>query len=210
MIILIDTSSAVMRIGLADAEGKLTATCTREMPEERGVHDAYLTADIHQMLNAERLTVSNLSKIAIVSGPGSFTGLRIGISFAKGIAFALGTSVAPVTLHDILHKTIHREYEPSSEYLLITGSYRKDVVYVSSSGSNEIAPMDFLGLQAKRSESPEIICFTDTPLDIGGEIYSVAFNFSDFATAARLAQGLSLKALEEFEPLYLEEFLPRE
>lgn len=195
-----------MRIGLADAAGMLAATRTREMPEERGVHDAYLASDVEQMLLAEGVTVSNLSKIAIISGPGSFTGLRIGIAFAKGVAFAAGTPVAPLTLHDVLRESIHREFDPSSEYLLITGSYRKDLFYISQSTTHEIEPIGSDTIESKRAEQPALPCFKDTHINISGEQYTVNFTLSDFAAAARSAPPLATEELEAFEPLYLEAF----
>ena len=44
---------------------------------------------INRLFEVAKIPMSNLDAVAVSSGPGSFTGLRIGVSAAKGIAFAL-------------------------------------------------------------------------------------------------------------------------
>lgn len=52
---------------------------------------------IEQVLKTSALTLSDLAAIAIVAGPGSFTGLRIGTAVAQGLAFGCDLPVVPVS-----------------------------------------------------------------------------------------------------------------
>ncbi len=50
-------------------------------------HSELLTSFIDQILSKEKISIQNLSAVSVSKGPGSFTGLRIGLSVAKGLCF---------------------------------------------------------------------------------------------------------------------------
>ncbi len=52
-------------------------------------HASFLQPAIREMLSETGLKLSELDAVAVVNGPGSYTGLRVGLSAAKGICFAL-------------------------------------------------------------------------------------------------------------------------
>jgi tRNA threonylcarbamoyladenosine biosynthesis protein TsaB len=72
----------------------------RQVIAERGVraetHALALIPLIEETLAAAALTVRDLAAIAVSAGPGSFTGLRIGLSTAKGLAYAYGAQLVLV------------------------------------------------------------------------------------------------------------------
>ena len=55
-----------------------------------------------QLINKALLSFEDLDAICISAGPGSFTGLRIGMSYAKGIALALNIPIVPISTFDSL------------------------------------------------------------------------------------------------------------
>ena len=55
-----------------------------------------------QIINKALLSFEDLNAICISAGPGSFTGLRIGMSYAKGIALALNIPIVPISTFDSL------------------------------------------------------------------------------------------------------------
>lgn len=70
----------------------------RKCPERKD-HAAFLHPAIHSLLQEAHLTPGQLDGIAVVSGPGSYTGLRVGMACAKGLCFAL--SIPLVTLNTL-------------------------------------------------------------------------------------------------------------
>ncbi len=66
----------------------------------RITHSQTLLPLVQSLLNSSKLTASDIDVFAVSAGPGSFTGLRIGISAVKGMAYALGKPCRAVsTLH---------------------------------------------------------------------------------------------------------------
>lgn len=67
-----------------------------------GTHSARLMASIDHLLATAGWTCGDIEGIAVAIGPGSFTGLRIGLATAKGMAMALGCPLAGVSSLDVL------------------------------------------------------------------------------------------------------------
>lgn len=83
----IDTSTRVASCAVADVRAfRVLASIDREV----AVHSDDLLVIINEVLGAAGMTAADLDAIAVGTGPGSFTGLRIGMATAKGLAFACG------------------------------------------------------------------------------------------------------------------------
>ena len=65
-------------------------------PMQRG-HDVHLPGVVKQSLEMAGLQFQDINRIGVVCGPGSFTGVRVGVSFARGLGIALGLTVIGVT-----------------------------------------------------------------------------------------------------------------
>lgn len=75
-----------------------------------GNHAASLLPLIDDVLRRAGCSVDSIDAIAVSNGPGSFTGLRIGLSVAKGIAYATGARLIPVpTLEALARTVVHYE-----------------------------------------------------------------------------------------------------
>jgi tRNA threonylcarbamoyladenosine biosynthesis protein TsaB len=57
--------------------------------KESGDHARQLTVFIEELMDTAKLSLKDLDAVAVSAGPGSYTGLRIGVSVAKGIAYTL-------------------------------------------------------------------------------------------------------------------------
>jgi tRNA threonylcarbamoyladenosine biosynthesis protein TsaB len=77
----LDTSSMVANVGLVSG-GRIAAAFARPVKS----HGADLPAAVDELLKATGVRIHDLAAIAVGTGPGSFTGLRIGLSYAKGLA----------------------------------------------------------------------------------------------------------------------------
>ncbi len=84
-ILLIETSTIVCSAALA-CDGKVVAM--RES-QERLSHAGQLTMFIESIMKETGISFDQIDAVAVSKGPGSFTGLRIGVSTAKGICYAL-------------------------------------------------------------------------------------------------------------------------
>lgn len=60
-------------------------------------HDARLAPVAEQVMRMAGVAFTDLGRIAVVAGPGSFTGLRTGVAFARGLSLALGVPAVGVT-----------------------------------------------------------------------------------------------------------------
>lgn len=85
MIFVIDTSSAINALAVIEPSGKVRSEL--KMPERSDD----LRPTMKAIAGAHRLT-----RIAVANGPGSFTGLRVGVSFALGLAMGLQVPLVPL------------------------------------------------------------------------------------------------------------------
>ena len=98
MLLAIDTSTQTLGIALFDGE-IVHAEC---IWRAQGHHTRSLAPEIGLMLRRTGVATRDLNSIGVAVGPGSFTGLRIGLALAKGLAMAAGLVVAGVPTLDIL------------------------------------------------------------------------------------------------------------
>src|SRR3954471_23542434 len=87
-ILAIDTALAVCAAAVLDTE-RPGMRARESLPMVRG-HAETLMPLIARVMDSAELEFSELDRIAVTTGPGSFTGLRVGIAAARGIALAAG------------------------------------------------------------------------------------------------------------------------
>jgi len=84
MIICLETATSLCSVALCSNEGLVSL---RESSDTKS-HSSLITVFIDEILKEQGLKVRDLEAIAVSRGPGSYTGLRIGVSVAKGMAYA--------------------------------------------------------------------------------------------------------------------------
>lgn len=94
------------------------------------VHSERLLEVIDQALRAVKLSLNEIRAIAISSGPGSFTGLRIGMSATKGLAIGAGLPVIAVPTFDALALQIS-SYLPDNSKFIIANKVNLEEIYYS-------------------------------------------------------------------------------
>ena len=135
MIVLgIETSTTVCAAAVA-GDGAVRADA---WVDERNVHAEMLLLQVDRVLTAAGVPLKELSGIAVSIGPGSFTGLRIGLSVAKGLAYAAGIPIVAVpTLHALAARTIAEEALPPGCAVLALIDARRDEAYAQLFTANE-------------------------------------------------------------------------
>ena len=98
-ILNIETATKNCSVALAK-EGK-TILC-KEIAEEGYSHAERLHVFIEEIIKEAGITLNDLSAIAVSQGPGSYTGLRIGVSAAKGLCFALNIPLIAIDTLQVL------------------------------------------------------------------------------------------------------------
>src|SRR5258708_37283065 len=93
----LDPSTSIASLAVI-AGGRVAASLERPGTS----HGAALPAAIDEVLAAAGLAIGGLGAIAVGIGPGSFTGLRIGLSYAKGLAMASGCALSGVPGFDAM------------------------------------------------------------------------------------------------------------
>jgi tRNA threonylcarbamoyladenosine biosynthesis protein TsaB len=122
----IETATSVCAAAVVDSGVVLSEASL----DEKNIHAEKLITQIDTVLSSIGCSPADLDGIAVSIGPGSFTGLRIGLSVAKGIAFAAGKPVAAVpTLQALAQRAVDEAVVPEGAYLLAALDARRDEVY---------------------------------------------------------------------------------
>ena len=99
LILCIETSTTNCSVAISD-NGKIVAL--QEDNNNQYSHAEKLHLFIDEVLKESEISKSNLQAIAVSKGPGSYTGLRIGVSAAKGLCFALDIPLISIPTLDAL------------------------------------------------------------------------------------------------------------
>ena len=109
-----------MKILSLDASANSASVCIYDATEDKIIGDFYINTKlthsqtlvpmIDALLNSAKLSLSDIDFFAVNTGPGSFTGIRIGVSVIKGMAMALSKPCVSVsTLHSMAYNFIDSE-----------------------------------------------------------------------------------------------------
>ncbi len=168
-----------------------------------------LTPVLELMKKTEIIDLEDIDFIGVVIGPGSFTGTRIGLSTAKGIAEGLDIPIVPITTFSALYKKVSREknvipfidarkkqvfseIRVGGKLILPPGSYFPEIVM-------EKAPKDslFIGNGA--------LLYKEKILDSGNRVYENSLFLSKEAGAIALEMYKNGKYFKPYrlKPIYL-------
>ena len=96
MILVIDTSSSGIRLVLNSVK---SSPIIKNIQTEK--QSLSLPIETEKFLNENNAKFGDVTAIGVVVGPGSFTGIRLGIAYAKGLAMGLGIRVIPVNAFEL-------------------------------------------------------------------------------------------------------------
>ncbi|MGD8812842.1 MAG: tRNA (adenosine(37)-N6)-threonylcarbamoyltransferase complex dimerization subunit type 1 TsaB [Anaerolineales bacterium] len=108
MLLSVDTSTDMTGIALHDGKRVLCEIIWRNQAR----HTVELAPEVALMLRRNRLKAAELTALAVATGPGSYTGLRIGMSLAKGLALAHNLPLVGVPTLDIIARPQPSRQEP--------------------------------------------------------------------------------------------------
>ncbi|MBC2851367.1 tRNA (adenosine(37)-N6)-threonylcarbamoyltransferase complex dimerization subunit type 1 TsaB [Cetobacterium sp. 8H] len=99
LILAIDTSTNIGTLALYSSETGVVGEITLNVKQN---HSAITMTTLDTLLNLTGVDKKEIDKIAVSIGPGSFTGIRIGVGLAKGLAYALKKPMAGINELDLL------------------------------------------------------------------------------------------------------------
>lgn len=100
IVLALDTSGADCAAAVFDT-GRREILCERSEDIGHG-HAERLMAIIESVMSGAGVTMADLGRIAVTIGPGSFTGIRVGVAAARGLALSLGIEAVGVTTLEVL------------------------------------------------------------------------------------------------------------
>lgn len=123
-ILSIETSSDLCSVALLNEDQTFFSFDIRQ----KHVHSEKLILMIGSLLKTADVKLEDTAYIAVSMGPGSFTGLRIGLAAVKGLAFGAGIPICPVPTFDAFAYSISR-YLPEKQTFVITRIVNRDELF---------------------------------------------------------------------------------
>ncbi|MEI6184685.1 MAG: tRNA (adenosine(37)-N6)-threonylcarbamoyltransferase complex dimerization subunit type 1 TsaB [Bacteroidota bacterium] len=111
LILIIDTSGENAFVCLSK-EGNLIA---KKESMQQNQHASFVHVAIAELFNDVDFKLNNIDAVAVVNGPGSYTGLRVGLATAKGICFALNKPIILINTLYIMATAIRNLYVENNE-----------------------------------------------------------------------------------------------
>jgi tRNA threonylcarbamoyladenosine biosynthesis protein TsaB len=218
-ILLIETSTAQLSTAIAE-DGVVTASRICGEPRMQ----ASLTAPfVKEILDEKGLTVKELDAVCVGKGPGSYTGLRVGVSTAKGLCFGAGLPLLAVGTLDALVGEAHRlgVVPEGCRYIVPMVDARRMEVYTAvftpdGRQLTETKPVivDADSFSAELAEGP-VLFIGDGALKCREALSSENAHFAAAFPTAMAMAPLAEAAYHEkrfedvayFEPFYLKDFV---
>jgi tRNA threonylcarbamoyladenosine biosynthesis protein TsaB len=213
VILHLETATKVCSVALS-VDGNLVAL--KESASDAYIHGECLTLFIEEVLQVSNINIEQLSAVSISSGPGSYTGLRIGVSTAKGLCFGLQIPLIEIETLDALMQKGYKMNETAN--LLAVLDARRMEVYslIQSSKGKILKPVsaDIL-VENSYSEFEPLICFGDGTEKLKELWKKRAITFMDDINCSasdqvELAyskfQKKDFQDLNNFTPKYLKEY----
>lgn len=218
-IILIETSTSLCSTAIAENG----VTVSERISGEPRAHASKTALFVSEMLKERGLKVSDCDAVAVSKGPGSYTGLRVGVSTAKGLCFGAGIPMISVgTLDTLVWQAIDGGLVPDGcRYIIPMIDARRMEVYtgIFTPDGTQVSPteakiIDADSFKDKLEEGP-VLFIGDGADKCRETLASPNANFVQCCPKASSMTRPATSALEErrfedvayFEPFYLKEFI---
>ena len=134
VILSVDTSSAAGSAAIA-RDG---AVLIERAGDGSRTHGERLPRELMALLGDARVALSEIDLFAVATGPGSFTGLRIGIATIQGLALAQGKLVSPVSTFEALASGVAHEADASDVAAVWIDAHRGEVFATLYGGNGTV------------------------------------------------------------------------
>ena len=217
MILCLETATPVCSVALNDG------CCTLALRESEGnnVHSEKITRFIQEVMETTGLETNKLDAVAVSRGPGSYTGLRIGVSTAKGMAYSLGIPVITVSTLESIAQGAKHQARDNCDIVPMIDARRMEVFAARYDSDmnllNEVAAVIVDENAYSELLQKKEVLFCGNGMPKCKELLSQFPNarFADFTLSAQYMLPTALKKWEAkdfadtayFEPFYLKEYV---
>lgn len=219
LILNIETATQICSVALAD-NGK---TLLKKESSEKNAHSSVLTLFIDEIMKTTSTKFEDLDAVSVSKGPGSYTGLRIGVSSAKGLCFALDIPLISVSTLQAMAFGVSSEIKSSKNSIFcpMIDARRMEVYNAFFDVENKMTrkiKADILDENYFDEIKEDLYFFGDGAAKCK-ELFSKNKNIKFIADVNASAENMALiseqkfinKDFEDvalFEPLYLKDFIP--
>jgi tRNA threonylcarbamoyl adenosine modification protein YeaZ len=137
ILLAIDTSAGLCAASIHDTAAGERGRCVRDLGKG---HAEHLMAVIDEALAAAGTAYADLDRLMVSVGPGSFTGIRVGVSAARGLALALKIPAVGVTTLEALAFEAHKKHAGRNVLALLDGGRGELRAALYGAAGEEIAP----------------------------------------------------------------------
>jgi tRNA threonylcarbamoyladenosine biosynthesis protein TsaB len=226
IILSIETSGKVCSVALSTAN-TFYGTLNYELIAEYSInignkHDKFCAELCNRIIKDNEYNVSNIDAVAVSIGPGSFTGLRIGISITKGLCFDLEKEIpilAVPTLTALANNAVDiaNICKDDTKILAIIPSHNNLVYHQlfnkNGEKNSDIEFSDLDLLSQKYSNNNNLVIATNIPIKINFGNYIPTLSYISASSIAKLATKMysnnEFTNSIDIQPLYIQNFIPR-
>ncbi len=216
LVLSLETSANNCSVAL-HANGQLLAD---EIVTEPQAHASKLTYLIQRVLSKASVSIHHVQAVAITSGPGSYTGLRIGTSTAKGLCYSLGVPLVAVnTLELLVYQSLSLIEKGNLLCPMIDARRMEVYCMIADANATVVQPIDAMVIDensfSNLLEKSKIIFFGDgaakckTTLTHSNALFIDDIVPSAIALGQRATEKFNKGQVEDiihFEPFYLKDF----
>jgi tRNA threonylcarbamoyladenosine biosynthesis protein TsaB len=223
-ILHIETATEICSVSLSDGE-KIVEVCETEFDRS---HAGVLTVFINNVLEKSSISVKMLDAVAVSMGPGSYTGLRIGVSVAKGICYGANLPLIAVPTLESMYLGLKKQLEVNGDLKNLPDVFipmidaRRLEVYMAVYNRDEIQLEEIKAFIVDSNSfdsylQDKKVCFFGNGSQKVKEIvkHKNAIYIEEFKHSSTNMIGLALKKYRSnlvedvayFEPFYLKEFI---
>jgi tRNA threonylcarbamoyladenosine biosynthesis protein TsaB len=214
MILCIETSALNCSVALYSETGLIDVL---EAYDARYTHAEKLHVLIESLLKKNLLEPSSLLAVSVSSGPGSYTGLRIGVTAAKGLCYALSIPLISVSTLEALQYHISQQYK-HSVYIPMIDARRREVymqVFDEHSVAKTAVEARVIDEAYLQSSAPDTVIFGDGAEKFSdikpAHVHIIEGIFPSAPMIGALAwekfKSCSFEDVAYFEPFYLKDFV---
>lgn len=143
-LLLIDTCGLGGSVALASAAGVQQTELAPRMAASHGMRA------VRELLDGAGFSLVDLDAIAVLHGPGSFTGVRVGVAMAKGLSEAAGVGLIPLSRLDVL-----RSLQPEATFAALDAG--RGEFYLGSATAQELVTLEEM-LTRVPAQATVVVC----------------------------------------------------